>query len=200
MDRDGRGRLEPSVDATGLSGAARDRGFRRRTRGGADRRHHRALGLAGRALVAAQVRHEMDMLQHAADDHVMVLAGPRDRALEALADADLRGEPEPLTRFGRIAEALTGAVPVARRLELRRGRVAGQAVDKFGQVANRRLDAGAEIVDLARLAAQGASDQAARDVLDEDEVARRDAAVLDRQRLAMQGFPNEGRGHVAPYG
>ena len=59
---------------------------------------------------------------------------------------------------------------------------------------------GGEVVGLARRAARGAGDQAARDVLDKDEVAAGDAAVLDRQRLPMQRLPDKGRGHVAPYG
>ena len=45
---------------------------------------------------------------------------------------------------------------------------------------------------------QAAGHQAARHVLDEDEIAAGDAAVLHRQRLAMQRLPDERRRHVAP--
>ena len=61
-------------------------------------------------------------------------------------------------------------------------------VDAFGQIANGDLDAGAEVVGLTRLALERARHQAARDVLDVDEVAAGDAAVLDRQRLADEAL------------
>ena len=73
-------------------------------------------------------------------------------------------------------------------------------VDQPREIEDRRLDPGGEIIDLSRRAAFGAGHQAARDILDKNEVAARDAAILDRQRLAVQRLPDEGRGHVAPYG
>ena len=44
----------------------------------------------------------------------------------------------------------------------------------------------------------GLGDQAARDIVDVDEVSAGLSAVLQRQCLAVQRFPDEGRRDIAP--
>ena len=68
----------------------------------------------------------------------------------------------------------------------------------LGQLADRGLDAAGEVVD-ARPARRARRRRAGRDdVVDVDEVAGGDAAVLDRQRLALERPVDERRRDVAP--
>ena len=113
----------------------------------------------------------MHMVHHARQDHVAIGPGPFDGARDAFLMADARDESELVPRLGDVGETLAGAVPVARRRHCDRRCVAGQAVDALGKFADGGFDAGSKIVDFAGLARERAGDEAARHVLDEDEIA-----------------------------
>lgn len=131
-------------------------------------------------------------------DEVGVLARPLDRAPQPFADIDLGGETElPCRLLGR-REALAGAVPVTGGAQVERGGVAGVFVDQGGEIEDGRLGAGGQVVDPARRTLERARHQAAGHVLDEDEVAAGIAAVVERQGLAVQRTPDEGRCDIAP--
>src|SRR4051794_20767066 len=148
----------------------------------------------------ARRRHAIRMTRHARLDPLEVLARPGDRPLEPVAQPNLGAEAELALGLRRIAVALAGVVPLARRRERDRRRVAGELVDRLGELADRRLHAGGEVVDLAGPAAQRAGLEPARHVLDMDQVAARDAAVLHRQGLVLERLVDEGGGHVPPHG
>src|SRR5262249_26328147 len=83
---------------------------------------------------------------------------------------------------------------------LERRLVARELVHELRELEDRVLAARREVVDLARLSAQGAGHEAARDVGHVDEVARRDAALVELERLALERPPDEGRRDVPPDG
>jgi len=109
-------------------------------------------------------------------------------------------EAEPVARLGGVGDTLSRSVPVPCRRQGNGGCVAGKPVDALCQLPHRRLGAGPQIVDFARLALEGACHETAGNVVDEDEVAAGNAAIFHRQRLAMQRPPDEGRCYVAPDG
>ena len=90
--------------------------------------------------------------------------------LEAELRAGLRG----------AAEAPAGVIPRAARRDLQLGLRVGEAQDRLGQLADRRLDAGREVVDVAGRAERAAAQQPLDDVVDVDEVAAGLAAVVER--------------------
>src|SRR4051794_3820278 len=147
----------------------------------------------------ARRRHAIRMTRHARLDPLDVLARPGDRPLEPVAQLDLGAEVELALGLRRIAVALAGVVPLARRRERDRRWVAGELVDRLGELADRRFHAGGQVVDLAGAAAQRAGRQAGGHVLDVDEVARGNPAVLHWQRLMLQRAVDERRRDVAPH-
>src|SRR5919199_6385232 len=157
------------------------------------RTRSRGISLDPRPRIGPDLRDVARVVQHAGEDALAVLAGPGDGALEPEPERRLRLEAELVAGLGRIAEASARAVPGPRRRQGQRHRVAGEAVDRGREVENRGLGARGQIIDLAGLAPERAGDQAPRDVLDEDEVAACRAAVLDRERLAVNRPPHAGR-------
>ena len=73
-------------------------------------------------------------------------------------------KPSSLPRLVRAAEALARAVPVARRAAPRSAFRSRSAVDRLGQLEDRRLDAAREVVDVARLAVERAAQEPVDDV------------------------------------
>src|SRR5215510_7373460 len=89
-------------------------------------------------------------------------------------------------------------IPRTRRGDLELRARAARLEDELREAANRRLDAAREVVHVAGLAALGAGKQAARDVLDVDEVAGGDAAVVELERQPLERAVHEGRRDVPP--
>src|SRR5690242_14509565 len=114
----------------------------------------------------AERAHEVAVLRHAALDRRLLAPGPFDGPHQAVAQWHLRGEAQPVARFRGIAEALSRAIPIARRRERNRRGIAAELVHQLRQLADRRLASRGEIVDLARLAFCRAGDEAAADVVD----------------------------------
>src|ERR1051325_11584656 len=93
------------------------------------------------------------MLQHATPDRIATGASPGYRLDEAVAQSGSRGETELLARFHRRAKPAARPIPVARRRQCDRGRVAGKLVYQLRQIEDRRLNTGRKVVRLARNAA-----------------------------------------------
>ena len=66
-----------------------------------------------------------------------IFAGPLDGASQPVAMIDNRLKPNLIARFRRIAEAMTGMVPIARGLQRDRRCVIGELVHPLGEFANR---------------------------------------------------------------
>ena len=90
-----------------------------------------------------------------------IFAGPFDGAPQPVMMIDIGDELQFIARFRRIAEAMTGTIPVARRLQRDRRCVAGKLVHALGELEDGDFNAGREIVGLARAAAQRAGDKPA---------------------------------------
>src|SRR6185503_9733065 len=131
--------------------------------------------------------------RHRRADQRLVRTRPGDGLLQAWLEAHGGAEAELARRLLRAAVALDRVVPGARGTLQQPRSIARQAVDQPGERGDRGLDAARQVVDVAGLAAPRRGDQPLDDVLDVDEVARGDALVLERQRLAVQGLPDEGR-------
>src|SRR5438309_2130095 len=127
------------------------------------------------------------MLPDTAVDQWQVLASPRDGPLEPGPQHGPGLEPEHALGLLRAAEALARAVPIPGRAEVERGRVTRVLVDQLGQLEDRGLDAASEVVDVAGLAGHRAQEEPAHDVLHENEVPRRHASILHRERHLLQG-------------
>src|SRR5262245_33262362 len=138
------------------------------------------------------------MLFDARVDQRKVLSRPVNRAAQPFANIDLRLEAQTLFRFLSAAEALAGMVPGTRRQKLDRHGIAGQLVDRGREFKDRSLNAICQIIDLTGRALGGAQHEPAHDVVYENEIARGDAPVLNRQRHALQTSIDKGRGDVAP--
>src|SRR5215813_14730196 len=114
---------------------------------------------------------ETGMLEHAGADAIATDPGPRNRVSEAVAQRCGGDKAEVVARLVGRAEPSSRPVPIARRSEGDRCRVAGQLVYQVGKVKDRSLHARGEVVHLARFAAQRASDEAGNDIADKDEIA-----------------------------
>src|SRR5262245_27626704 len=121
------------------------------------------------------------MLQHCGANTLPIGPRPIDGLSQPIAQSRRGNEFEMLTCFVGRTESAARAVPVSRGSECDRRRVAGQFVNQVRQVEDRRLDPRGEVINLTWLPADRAPDEAAGDVVDEDEVARCDAAIFDWQ-------------------
>src|ERR1700686_4767510 len=90
---------------------------------------------------------------------VDVSTGPLDRAPEAVLKADGGLEAELLPRLRGAAEATAGVIPGASRRDLELGVRVREAQDGLSQLADRGLDAGGEVVDVAGRAVGAAAEQ-----------------------------------------
>src|SRR5581483_1675957 len=118
----------------------------------------------------------------AALDEVEVLARPVDRRAQPVLEPNRRLEAELPPRLVGAAEAEDRVVPRSLRGDLELGARTAQLQDQLRQPPDRRLDAAREVVDVSRRSLLRARQEPARDVLDVDEVAGRDAAVVELQR------------------
>src|SRR6478735_9976337 len=103
-------------------------------------------------------------------------AVPRDRPLQALGQRRLRLEAEQPLRLRGIERAARLAVGHG-RVPADLAREARQLGDRRGQLADRGLDAGAEVDRLGAVVELGRTDEAVRAVLDVEELARRRAVA-----------------------
>src|SRR5690349_11586651 len=111
-----------------------------------------------------------------------VLPIPRNRSLEALAERGGRAEAEPLGGARRVE--VTSRLPVRHRCVPRDlAGEAGQLGDQLGELADCRLDAGAEVDRLRVVVAICGEQQAVHAVLDVEELACRRAVAPENDLL-----------------
>jgi hypothetical protein len=123
---------------------------------------------------------------------------PRDRALEPLRERHARFVPDKPAGFLRRGEQARFGVPRALRRPGDAGGVAGQCVDRLGQLADADLDGRGEVELLPhRLRHGSGAQQAVDEVVDVGEVAGGRTVAGDRKRCAAERPVDEVRDDVA---
>src|SRR4051794_24514736 len=138
------------------------------------------------------------VLRDAPIDEIQVLARPGDRAAQPVLERRPSYEAELALGLLGAAEAQDRVIPRPGRRDLELRARTAQLDDQLRELADRRLDAARQVVDIAGLAALGTGQEAACDILDVDEVARGHAAVVELHRQALESAVDEGRRDVPP--